>query len=257
MTFISTKDYLVEVGKGNVPGQEALFVIGIGENVTQSYTDVWDVGGNRVPIIAPEAWELFSADAADTVSGTGARVVQLRSLDDNFDLVTDIIITNGAAVAIPGLHQATRVMQVVGAGSNNVNVGDLQIRRVSDSAVRQQVSADEGRANNSFFMVPAGRVGLPIQISYFSPKNEDARLRPRINIGGLGQVVTSNGFVPLYQSTARNEILATAPLPEESLFWFQARTDNETPGTVVVHSEWLIVDAELTEQAQAMLALGG
>lgn len=246
------KDFLLEVAKGNVPGHELLFVIGIANDIGPAFTDLWDVGGLRTPITAAESWELVSANAADTAAGTGARLVQLRSLDADYNLQTNFIITNGGTVAIPGTHIATRVMQVIGAGTNNVNVGDLTIQVAGGGAIRQRVVADEGRSNNSFFTVPAGKCAFPIQFSTFSPKGEDATARPRINIGGLGAVETSNGFIPTYQSSFRNTVLATAMLPEKSTIWFQAKTSGTPPFTIIAHAEYLIVDDEFVGQATAM-----
>ena len=102
------KDFLIEVGKGNVPGHTVSAVIGRNTAVSSTLTeDVWGGGGNMVLPTAAESWEIVSTGAGaanDTSAGTGARTVLITTLDDNYvaQSPVDVTLYGSTPVAIPG-----------------------------------------------------------------------------------------------------------------------------------------------------------
>jgi hypothetical protein len=96
-------------------------------------TDVWANGGIYPFLTAAETLKIFSDSADDTVTGTGARVVQVTGLDVNRDLLEEIVVLNGTT-AVDTVGEFYRVNQILclTAGSGGDNAGTIVATKGTD-----------------------------------------------------------------------------------------------------------------------------
>lgn len=99
MTYILDRNWLIDVGKGLIPGHSILHKFGYG-SVGTSLTPVTSSLTYQTPTTAT-ALEILSSDANDTAAGTGARTVTVEGLDGSGNPLTETVSMNGtAAVAL-------------------------------------------------------------------------------------------------------------------------------------------------------------
>ncbi len=92
--------FLIEVAKGHVPGHSIVHKFGKA-TVGTTLVPITNSLEYRTPTTAT-ALEFVSNDVNDTAAGSGAREITIQGLDTNWQIVTQVIATNGTtAVAIP------------------------------------------------------------------------------------------------------------------------------------------------------------
>jgi len=103
MTYISDKNFYLEVAKGNVPKHSIVHKFGSGA-VTTSILPVTFTNNYPTPTAAV-ALEVVSSNAADAQNGVGARTITFVGLDANWAEVTQVVSTHATdgtiAVSIP------------------------------------------------------------------------------------------------------------------------------------------------------------
>ncbi len=85
--------FLIEVMKGNVPGHILVHKFGKA-TVGTTLTPICASLVYQTPTTA-QALEFVSSDANDTAAGTGAREITILGLDENWQEVTQTLVTNG------------------------------------------------------------------------------------------------------------------------------------------------------------------
>lgn len=132
-----TRDFFLEVAKGNIPGHS--FVLKFGENLdidTGGFEDVWDVGGPYVPPTQARTHDLASTSANDTgtvlTSGT-ATGGSANTIEDSGATFTgdgisagDAILndTNTLLATVISVDSDTQITVVSWRGPNNGLIGD-------------------------------------------------------------------------------------------------------------------------------------
>jgi hypothetical protein len=227
-------DFDVEVASGNIDNYENITLIMNSRNIGTTYSDLWDVGGLMTRPTTGETYEVVSANANDTSAGTGARTLLLITLDANDNEQTTVVTLNGGTASISGTHTYPRYAQVITAGSNETNVGDITIQVAGGGAARLKIIADEGATNNSHFKVPAGKTVFPISFTYFVQKGQDALVRPRILTIDANPAYSSSASIPLYQNAIESRSFANIAIPELTEFKFQAKSTNPNVSVTVI-----------------------
>lgn len=116
MTYISDKDFLVEVRKGNVAKHSIIHKYGYG-TVATSLVPVTSSLTYQTPTSAA-ALEVVSNSANDTSAGTGARQVTIVGLDGTGALQTEDVTMNGtSAVATSNSYLRVTDFYVKNSGS--------------------------------------------------------------------------------------------------------------------------------------------
>jgi hypothetical protein len=169
---IANPDFFWAVSTGLVRGISTVAVIGKSNNIGVA-TPPLTIGANNLLQLfatAAESWEIVSASANDTAAGTGARVVAITSLDENYLPQVDVVVMNGVTpVALPrGAHYLrSQQFTVVSAGSGAVNAGNLTLRVAGAGAVRGFMLGAEGLSKQSSYTVPAGCTLWVSDVSFF------------------------------------------------------------------------------------------
>jgi len=143
MTYLTEKDYALEVALGNIPGQTLFEKYGrnSGINTNTDPQDIWNGGGDYSGFHtgSAETMEIFSSSTNDTGAGTGARTVTIFNLLDSTGAsVPDVTVTLtgstpvslGASLYYRG---GTRI-KVITAGSSGYNEGELTLRHTTTTA---------------------------------------------------------------------------------------------------------------------------
>jgi len=139
MTYITTKDFKLEVAKGNVPNNSTFEKFGKNPDVdtVSSPEDIWNGGGDYTgqPTGSAETLEIFSSDANDTIAGTGARTVRISNLLDGTGAqAADVVVNMNGVTAVSlgaGTYNRSSRMKVLTAGSGGENAGELTLRHTT------------------------------------------------------------------------------------------------------------------------------
>jgi hypothetical protein len=132
-----TREYLVEVGKGNIPKMTTMSAMGEYEsgNTEAAGNDVYrgeQVGGPSrlpTPVSSGEQMTVVSDDTADTSAGTGAQTIRIEYLDATGAEQTETITMNGTT----GVNTVATDIRFVNdmysltVGSNGVAEGNITI----------------------------------------------------------------------------------------------------------------------------------
>ena len=239
-------DYNVQVALGQIPGANPLFITGENPNVGPILSDVSDFGSMVFPTAA-ESWEIISDNVNDTLLGTGLRQVLVETLDGNYDITTvQVIDMDGDnAVAVAGTHLSVRLFFGFTAGSNENNIGTVDLRVAGGGNVRARMRPTKGRSFNSFYVTPNGKTSILSQSASFIPKGEDAIVGTVTQNNAIPNAIRqSGGEVPTYQNSIVLPIKAAAILPEKVGFWFEAVSTN-TPVSISTISELIEYDNDV------------
>jgi len=251
-----TKEFLIEVSKGKVPGHDSFLVIGAKESITTASETVWDLSGNFTFPSGDESWELLSDDTNDTLSGTGAQKVIVAGLDSNFDRQTEIVNMDGTTPVVLARTDWNRsINTAVFSKADNINrsnIGTITLR-VSGGDTRATILPGKGRSFNGFYTVPKDKTSFLMSIISFTPKGEDIILDPLARVFGSNAWI-SGGITPLYQ---KDVIVPFNTFPR-----FETKTDLEprveSTNTNIKGSvglEILEVDNQLVSSATPSIAM--
>lgn len=167
-----------------------------------------------------------STSANDTEAGTGARLLSLDILDDNFKATSVIVAMNGTTGAtVPGTLSRFQAGVVVAAGSlgtneGTISIGDGPVVTNLPTVVRATIGAEEGRTEQANFTVPKNRTalfdGLVYSASALANVNINFRIRLRGGAGENGESFISVGRTTLYQDNVVLSLRRAITLPEKT-----------------------------------------
>lgn len=246
-----SKDYFIEIIKGNVTGTESQFILARNRLLGGSvFETIWDVGGTYTFLSADTALFISSSSASDTDVD-----VAVSGLDDTYTEVVRTVTTNGQTqVALSGDMFRVHIANVFDATSP---IGDLYIAEadtltggVPDTASKIKAKiplsnldsglyASDNISHNGFRTVPAGKTLIGIEISDSTKKNQDIEIDFRIK--PFGGVYLSLGINWLYQSLAVLPFPVRFTAPEKSEVEFRALS-GAVNDSVDLQLEFILID---------------
>jgi len=120
MSYISNRDFYLEVRKGNVPKHSIVQKFGAISGVTTTLTPVTSSGTYPTPT-TPTALEVVSSSANDAPGGSGARTLTIEGISNTNGVWTEeaqtVALNGTAAVAIPNSMLRVYRMYVASSGS--------------------------------------------------------------------------------------------------------------------------------------------
>lgn len=149
-------------------GDELLYVNKFSRTASLSANveeDVWEAGGILV-------WQTSGSTLSvvggvnDTALGTGARMVTVKGLDENYNYISETITLTGTTPAI-STNEFMFVYRafIVSAGSLTFNDADIVISYSGTADTATVIIAGQGQSQMSHFIVPAGYTGLLLKES--------------------------------------------------------------------------------------------
>jgi hypothetical protein len=133
-----------------------------GSNIAVGTTeeDIWSVGGLYPWAITAETIRIKAGgNAADTAAGLGAQSVEVSGLDENWNEVTETLVTAGASASAPSVALFRRIntAKVVNVGTyTGSNTADINIENTTALQVMGNIAAGGGRTQQSQYTVPLG-----------------------------------------------------------------------------------------------------
>jgi hypothetical protein len=153
-------DYRAGVMFGMIPTQSRAAAYGHTPTATAN-SDVWE-GTSLYPFqFSAVPLEILSSSANDASAGTGARTMMIAGLDGNWNVQSEIITLNGVTpVATAKSYMRINGLNIVTAGSGNVNAGDITLRLSGAGATQAIARAGYGFAKQAIYTVPASNTLL-------------------------------------------------------------------------------------------------
>jgi len=169
--FAPTRDFLLEVQKGNVPGHRLVTMVGHNNSVGQTIEDIRTAGGIYTFLDAAAAMTLSSDNAGDTALGAGARTVRVYGLDANFNEISETASLAGLTpVALINSYIRVHEIRVLTAGTNNqaYNLGNLYVgtglvTSGVPAVIHQSADTGENRGRAARYTIPLGYTGYVIE----------------------------------------------------------------------------------------------
>jgi hypothetical protein len=166
MSYTGTKDFYLEVQKGNVPGHSAMNKFGHNPATTTG-DDVWG-GGGVYPFYptAAVAIDIVSTSVLDDAGSTGAIQVVVEGLDANWDIQTETKTMNGTGVVqLDNTYVRLYRAFVYEAGTGNTNAGVITAyARATGSGVTAgdigiYIGTGRGQTQQTIYTIPNGKTG--------------------------------------------------------------------------------------------------
>ena len=158
MAFQTSKDFFLEIAKGNVPKHSVVIDFGRNNDIdTGADEDIWMQGGTFAEPTAARTMRFASSSANDAAAGTGARTVYIEGLDSSYNIATETITLNGTSnVDSVGTYTFINSAYVTTFGSGGTNAGDITITALVDLTVQGKIAAGIAEHKQAIYMVPTG-----------------------------------------------------------------------------------------------------
>ncbi len=257
----STKDFLMEVRKGNIEGHSIIHKFGHSDNITQNAWSIIAEGEVYQTPTSAISLELVSGDAADNQAGVGARSLIVEGLDANYEYQTVVALTHATdgtnAVAISGTWTRVFRAYVLTSGAYATvtvysHVGALTIRTASAGATWVSIPLNQGFAIGQSligaYSVPSGitaylgnifletETGKPVTIIGFLRQNIDIVTAPFSTLRTFSVFPGLDNGIDDAMNTWRDN------LPGKTDVGFFARSTGATTEAVSIDFELLLVD---------------
>jgi hypothetical protein len=229
MSFFGSRDFLLEVSKGNIQGHRNEMFTGVNPSIGKSFETVWDIGGIYTAPIAAETWEVVSDSTDDDGSplGTGARSVIITGLDTSYISQTEILTLDGTTSVVTTRTDwfRPRNVVVISSGSNRGNVGTITLRVSGGGSTRSTMLPGNCQCFNGFHTIQAGCMGYLLQFTPTIPKNEDITIRGIVTLEGSSTDIVG-GDTKIYQSSISVDFKSNPALTEKTDFCLLAKSTN-------------------------------
>lgn len=250
---LSTRDFYLEVTRGNIPGYLGITKYGSNGAVgSAASADVWVKGGDLVYLQAADTLTIVSTDVGDNQAGAGARKITIFGLDNNFDDLVetkDLHPTDGT-IAVTTIGEFTRVWRVVvdevgtyGGG----NLGDITIEDTGAVGVQAFIEVGESQTDGTHYTVPAGKTACILRVGIITDSGK------ALDIDLIGRFGAGIAVAPFKPALHRQHWKGLdAPIgfpykiykifPEKTDIKFRAINNGGAAASVTVDYDMLITD---------------
>lgn len=161
MSFFGTKDYALEVARGNISGVSAVNKFGhngaLGATTTE---DIHDGAAQPwVPPTTARLHDIVSSDAADDGApvGLGARTIRVFGLTGwgTAEVSEDIIMNGVTTVPTVNAYVIIHRLEVLTSGATSINVGTITATAQTDATVTAQIAIGAGQSRMCIYGVPS------------------------------------------------------------------------------------------------------
>lgn len=251
MTYITNKDYLLEVASNRVAGFSGVVVSGVTFSMGVNWMSIWDSTDETIDLglqASASTVKVASTDANDASAGTGAQTILLVGLDElGVDQIETVSLNGQTEVTTVSLWSSIHVVRVMSVGSTGTNEGTIW---VGNGVFTSGVPATK------YLLVD---VGLNISHTYIYtvPANKQAR----IVSGNMSSSDLSKGYTirlciiepgkPVFHGNVRgmaggNNLSLmprfTPALPAGTILTLQAKAEQGTGGNFAAVTELLLED---------------
>lgn len=194
---------------------------------TSSDEDIWDAGGILSLLSSAETMSIASTSANDTLGGSGAQIILIDGLDNDYNLIQEVINLSGTTPVVT-VNSYIRVhrLRVVFSGTGKTNAGVITATASTAATTQAQILAGKSITRMSHFTIPNGYTGFTTHVvmSCFRSSGSGAREAE----------VTQNAYTPdtntiyktlTYGITNNGGMLVTSPevpsvSPAKTTVWY-------------------------------------
>lgn len=249
-----SKNWLVEVNKGNVPGHTLINKFGWRGNASTVHAQVWN-SPTVTDLIYPtvgETLSVVSASTSDTVAGLGARTVYIECLETGtWKSITQTINLTGTTPSLTTIScirfQRAWVADVGTYGGKNL--GLITITGSVSTNPYGYIEPEEAQTQNSQYACPALKTCFILAISITTEANKLATFslhkRERADVitapFGVTRVMHEWDGV---NAPLQEIVIANHKVPEKTDIYFDVEMETGT-GIVQIDYDILIIDSGL------------
>lgn len=251
LTYITNKDFLIEVARNNVAGASLVHKFGRNDAVPNGS---WA----HVNILGSAAWQLTVAttvrvkaggNAADDVAGANARGVTIEGLDGSLVLASETVATAGVAASAATATSFFRVFRAVVStvGTYGVaNAAAITLENGAGGTDLIQMATGDGQSQFGAYTVPTGKTAylLSVHIQVDSNKAANLRLFAREDADDVVAPMAPSRIMQFFDGVAGEfSLRPRSPLaiPGETDIWFEAFGDGGA-AEASVDFELLLID---------------
>ena len=183
MSYFGSREWLIEVQKGNVPGHSLVHKFGRNDAIPNaSWAFVNLLGFTAWPLAAATAVRVKVGNAADASGGAGATEVTVQGLDETGAEVSEAMTTAGGTASTATTATFMRVHRawVSAVGTYGAaNTGDVVIENGGGGTDLIQIAAGEGQTQFAGYTIPLAKTGylLSALITVDAGANKSANAR--------------------------------------------------------------------------------
>lgn len=258
MSYISNKEFLIEVVKGNVAGHSLVHKFGRNTTLGTTLAPICAAGSYQTPTSAVTL-EVLSNDANDTAAGSGAQQLTLIGIDSNWDEVSQTIEMNGTSAVTAGtdLLRLTRAYVsrsgTYATASSASQQGTITVRVSGGGTTWTEIPEiatgfGAGQSLIGAYTVPAGKTAyiLSFFLNIDSGKTVDLYFFQRTNANDVsspysGALRVQNEYIGLDAQIVELTHRTNEAYPEYTDIGWLGKTSTGT-ADVSVEFELLLVD---------------
>ena len=185
-------------------------------------------------------------DANDAAGGTGARLIRVEGLDENWNVATADLVPLGALASAPSTVTFIRVYRayvvesgVYGAGLTGANIAAMAIE-TTGGVLLVSIEAQRGQSETSVYSVPAGFDAYVTSITVSSQPSCDFSMFQRLNADDTA-VLAPRRTIEIFPGVGsqHSSLNAARRFPPKTDLWFTA-TKNSS-GTALATANYTVV----------------
>ncbi len=254
MTVIASREFFVEVAKGNIAGHSLVNKFGRNSSVAAATEeDVIEFAANINWLQAATTVRIKAGgNAADTAAGAGAREVTVYGLDSSGNLAEEAIATAGASASSATTTSFWRVFRAVVTASGTytaANTGVVTIENSAGGTDLIQIAATEGQSQFGAYSIDTGKTGYLLSLrAQVDTGNNEATIRiyTRDDLNDVSAPMKAKrlrqdypGISGQFDVSFRSSPIT---LPGFSDIWIAAQAGAGTAAVVSAQFEILLVD---------------
>lgn len=186
MSYLGSKDFLIEVAKGNVAGHALVHKFGRDDAVENGVFEHVSLLSTATTFLAAATTVRVKAggNAADTAAGNGARGVTIVGIDDTLAEITETVATAGASASSATSASFWRVYRayVSAVGTYGVaNTAAITIEVSAGGTDLIMIATEEGQTQYAGYTVPTAKSAylLSVLLTADAAKAADFKLLHR------------------------------------------------------------------------------
>jgi hypothetical protein len=241
MTVINTilDDFYINLARGKVNnfGSERKF--GHAETVGTVIADVWDVS-TTYPFIATgsaTAMTLSSTASADAIGATGASLVKIFGLDENYNEITETVSMSGRTpITTVNTYFRVNRMIVTSAGTTGENQGNIAlgtgaVTSGAPALIYSQIThtaagGGENQTLQAIYTVPSSKTAYLVDCSFTTPQNKASECW--LKVRPVGEVFQTKLRTMVNQNNYKIPKKIPVKIDEKSDVKLSAATDSGT-----------------------------
>lgn len=230
----TSEDYFLNVAMGEIDGASGFGLVGVSDSIGEAEGVVGGMTGRYPFQTSSVSLEAVSDSSNDTSSGTGARTIQVRTLDADYNQsLTTIVTMNGTTpVVIPTSRFRVNQSETLTAGSGGKNTGKISIRVAGGGDVLSVIKPGDNVSRDAAITSPAGFTAFLWTTVTLTNKGNDANVKVyRRPENGLFLL---RAPIPTYQNSFTRNLKIPIRIDEKTDFEITATATNESTKVTVI-----------------------